>query len=99
MNEKLTFSNIIGKMLLVGITRKNNEGKFIAYEQHHGKICYADEHKGITIRNPQGKEFTIPPQLSNIHVAEPGIYEEETTGIIIENPDFISSWIINEPQK
>ena len=99
MDEKLTFSNIMGKMLIIGITRKSHEGDFLAFEQYHGIVCCADEHKGITVKNSQGKEYTIPPQLSNIHVAEPGTYVEKVSGIKIENPDYYSNWIINEPPK
>lgn len=88
---ELTFSDLPGKMILVGITYYTHDKQFIEQKQYHGTVVRADG-KGIVIRKSNGEETTLPPDLSSTKIAPPGEYRERSTGEIVENPDFISTW-------
>lgn len=91
MEKELTFENIIGKVILIGLTYMDHNERILSQEQYHGVIISASE-KTIRIQTKNGEIRTIPPQLSNIRVAEPGIYSAKSTGEVINDPDLISYW-------
>jgi hypothetical protein len=96
---KISYSNIIGKTILVGLSFTNSEDDIIERKQFHGKIVNADRHKGISILiDGENEIFKLPPDLSSIEVASPGEYRLRSTGKVIINPDFISTWIIKRPE-
>ena len=95
--QDITFENIIGKVILIGITKmKHNE--VVELIQYHGTIVFARENDKICIKQDDGTLRSIPPLLTNITNAKPGEYREKSTGKIITNPDFISTWIIDMPE-
>jgi hypothetical protein len=96
MNEYvkgLTFENIIGKIILVGVTIKNKNGDLLGYKQFHGIVIQADANKGITIKNESNQTYNLPPDLNFFVAAEPGEYREKESGIVISDPDYITQWI------
>lgn len=95
---KLTFENVVGKTILVGITHLDNKGALIEQIQFFGTIISADEHKGILIKKEKNdEEFALPPDISSISVANPGEYRLRSTGEIIVNPDLLTTWEVNSP--
>lgn len=94
-------SGYIGKYLLVGITRLDHEGNLLSRLQLHGEIVAATA-DGIDIElhgTNEGKMWRMPPFLSDLCLAEPGIYELSSTGDTVENPDFTFSMTIRKPMK
>ncbi len=89
----LTFENIIGKLILVGITYENKNGDVLSYRQFHGRVIQADSIKGITIKNESNQTYNLPPDLNYFIVAKPGEYREKESGIVISDPDYITQWI------
>lgn len=90
----ITFKTIIGKTIIVGITYMDKEEKIIKMIQYYGKIITADKEQGIVIKDSVSKEiFAVPPELSAIKIATPGEYILKSTGRVILNPDFLTTWI------
>jgi len=88
-------SVFIGKTIVVGITRVNAAGEAFAQLQYHGRISDVSE-DGIQIETPAGKRMVLPPALDSIQPAAPGEYRELSSGEVVLNPDFISTWEIRE---
>lgn len=88
----ITFEQIIGKHILIGITYINKKREIIEQVQFDGTIIEASENRGIIIEKTKSKEkFELPPDLSLIKIAEPGEYKLRSTGELVINPDYIST--------
>lgn len=89
----------VGKYLLVGITRVTNDGEVISQEQLHGVIIAVTAHgldielKGVN----EGTVWRMPPFLDELDPAKPGIYTLQSTGEVVEDPDFVFSVTIKKP--
>jgi hypothetical protein len=96
--DDIGFQEIIGKRLLVGITRRNHADEITGYEQIHGTIIRASQSEGIIIRlNDDEKEQWLPPDLTRLQKAKPGEYRLKTTGEIVVDPDFLATWTVYPP--
>ena len=73
---------------------KNNE--FTEQKQNWGEIVAVNENT-VHIKKMNGEEFSIPNDLSAIEPAEPGEYKLRSTGEVVKNPDYLSTWIITRP--
>jgi hypothetical protein len=91
-------SSYVGKLVMVGITRVNPAGEAVAQLQYHGRIREIGE-EGIRIETPDGKQMMLPPALESLQVAAPGEYRERASGVVVNDPDLISSWEIREPAE
>lgn len=87
----------IGKILLIGLTYLDANGKVERLTQVAGTIVEASD---LTIAIDIGKEepFTLPPDYKALIPAKPGIYCLKT-GEEIHNPDFTTVWTIQAPKK
>jgi len=45
-----------------------------------------------------GQTWTMPADPSAITPAQPGKYQLPETGEIVENPDFICTWMVQRPK-
>lgn len=87
------FSSIIGKVILVGFSYRGPSGEITEQKQRWGTVISADERQ-VRIRETDGGEFSIPPDLRSTHVAPEGLYRLRSTGEEIKNPDLLSTWIV-----
>jgi|SRR6476661_6201771 len=90
---------MIGKTMLVGLTYLEPDGSRI--EQFHGQVVSADRSRGVELRlagQRSGEIFRLPPDLSNVFAAAPGLYTLRATDEVVENPDFTATWEIH-PSK
>jgi len=83
---------LIGKYILIGITLLDHEGNLIEQNQHHGIFKSMDLVIHISLNNSE--DFTLPPDLSTFKKAEPGEYKLRSTGEIVKNPDYLSTWTV-----
>ena len=91
---------IIGKHLLVGVTRRNRNEEVTGVEQFHGEIIRASREEGIILRlSGSGEERWVPPDLSRLEQADPGEYRLKSTGEVVVNPDFLSTWTVYPPER
>ncbi len=83
--------SMIGKIVLIGLTYYDHQGKFVEQKQMHGRIKSIIPDRGIEVileGSREGETFWLPPDLSTCREAKPGEYREHSTGEIIHNPDY-----------
>jgi hypothetical protein len=89
--------SVIGKYVLIGITFLDDRGSVIEQFQTYGPIVLIDDNKGIVIKKTDGSgNFSIAPDMQNLRPAPRGQYRLRSTGEIIDDPDFISTWIVEK---
>ena len=88
---EITFSDLLGKKILVGITYYTHEHQLIEQMQYHGTVTRSDE-KAIVIRKENGDSCSLPPDLRSTKPAPAGEYRLRSTGEIVVDPDFLSTW-------
>ena len=95
--KEICFKDLINKVILVGLTFYSNAGVLIERKQIWGTVIQADE-QCIKIKQSNGEIFDLPPDLSAITIATPGIYTLHSTKETVKNPDFLSTWNITKPE-
>lgn len=85
------FEDIIGKVLLVGVTHYTHDNKIINQEQFWGKVVKANE-KQVLLQKDNGEVVSLPPDLRSTRPAPPGEYRLRSTGEIVVNPDYLATW-------
>ena len=91
---------LIGKYVLVGLTRADHEGRVIELQQMHGRIVSADEKRGFEVAlagQHDGKIYWLPPDTSAFRDAARGEYRLRSTGEVIIDPDVLTSWTVEAP--
>jgi hypothetical protein len=92
---------MLNKRVLIGLTYYDHKGTFLEQKQMHGTIISVDEHRGLEISlegSREGEIYMLPPDLRSLHEAKPGEYRERSTREIVINPDFTTTWVVNEPK-
>jgi hypothetical protein len=91
-------SELLGKTVLVGITRVNHENELVSQHQYYGRVESLDD--GLVHIRVAGtdEDFTLPPDASAFANARPGSYRLRATGEVVVNPDFTSSWTVRSPE-
>jgi len=90
-NSPVTFEELIGKILLVGITYYTHENKFIEQKQFYGTVIESNE-SIIRIKQKDETIFSLPPDLRSTKRAPAGEYKLRSTGEVVVNPDFLATW-------
>ncbi|HLP81903.1 MAG TPA: hypothetical protein VK141_07940 [Nitrosomonas sp.] len=86
--------DLIGKRVLVGITRRNMNDEVVSLEQFHGAIDRFSLDEGLVLKLTNGAERIIPPDLTRLETASPGEYRLKATGETAVDPDFTAMWTI-----
>lgn len=84
-------ADILGKILLVGITYYSKDNDVVKQEQFHGKVIKADVDEVCVLQN-DGSTLILPGDLSSTRIARPGEYKLRSTGEVVTNPDFLATW-------
>ena len=92
-DEKITLPDLIGKILLAGLSYYTAEDELIERKQLWGTVTEANE-KMICVMQKNGEIFTLPSDLRSTRRAKAGNYTLHSTGEIVENPDFLVTWNI-----
>lgn len=85
------FAELLGKIMLVGITYYRPNGECAGQRQLWGTVISADE-TGVVLRQSSGARFSLPPDLSSVEPAPPGEYRLRSTGEVVRDPDYLSTW-------
>ncbi|MEY4483887.1 MAG: hypothetical protein RL693_1339 [Verrucomicrobiota bacterium] len=91
----IAIKNLIGKTVLIGISKLNHRDEVLEQQQYVGVIASIDDL--IHIRLSNGVDFTLPPDLNAFQAAQPGVYRLRSTGEEVEDPDFTVSWTVRAP--
>lgn len=97
--ENISFDDLIGKVLLIGLTYYTHDKVFIEQRQYWGTVIESNKNR-ICVKQKNGEIFKLPPDLRSTKSAPPGEYRLRSTGEIVINPDFLTTWIVyNPPEK
>ena len=89
--------SLLGKYVLVGITRLAHDGSLLEKTECHGRIALVDPDDGIKVALSDGEMLTLPPSPQQFHDAKPGVYRLRSTGEEVVDPDVTTVWTIKEP--
>jgi hypothetical protein len=89
--------SLLGKYVLIGITRVADDGTLIEKVECHGRIALVDGDAGIKIVRSDGEVLTLPPDPDSFREAKPGVYRLRSTGEEVVDPDLTTVWTIREP--
>ncbi|MEM7317050.1 MAG: hypothetical protein AAF497_28285 [Planctomycetota bacterium] len=87
-------SELEGKSILVGITVLDADGELIEQFQVHGEAVEASEEVVVIVLSDSGRRFSLPPARENFSAAKRGEYRVYSTGELVVDPDFISTWTV-----
>ncbi len=91
---------MLGAYVLIGITVNDHDGTPIEHFQLHGTVRSIDPKRGITVHlagSRSGETYTLPPSTAAFTRASPGQYRLKTTGEVIEDPDYTTTWTVTRP--
>ena len=89
-------SQLIGKTLLVGITYLDSDGRVDRQIQFAGIVVAVEPL--VTIERGTEKPFTLPPAVDNFfEVGTPATYHLRSTGEVVVDPDFVTTWEVHSP--
>ncbi len=94
----ISFSDLIGKTILIGLTYYTADNEFIEQKQYWGTVTESNQ-KGILVKLNDGEIFGLPPDLSSTKIAPPGEYRLRFTGEVVVDPDYLTTWNINRPRE
>ena len=92
--------DLMGSLILVGITHLAHDEQFIRQEQLFGRVIVANERDGICLKLEgarEGEHCWLPPTTENYERARPGVYTLRTTGEDVHDPDFLTTWVMTAP--
>jgi len=92
--DELSFQDLLGKTILVGLSYYTKENVFLERKQYWGTVIEANE-KHILIKKQNGEVASLPPDLRSTSRAPKGEYRLHSTGEIVIDPDFTSVWNVN----
>ena len=93
--RKTTAKELLGKHVLVGITKIDSAQNIVSQDQFHGVVTAIDS--VIHIRLSTGADYTLPPDPASFFPATPGEYRLRATGEAVVDPNFTASWTVQAP--
>ena len=96
--SEISFYDLVGNTILIGLTYYTADDEFIEQKQYWGTVIESNE-KRILVKLNDGEIFGLPPDLSSTRIAPPGVYRLHSTGEVVVNPDYLSTWNINRPKE
>lgn len=96
--EELHFNDLRGKIILIGITYCSDENEVVDQRQYWGTVIEANE-TIISVKRRSGEIFGLPPDLSSIRKAAAGEYRLNSTGEVVVDPDYLTTWTVILPTK
>lgn len=95
-----TWNELVGKTVLVGVTYVDADDEPTERVQYCGLVLHADD-EGVQLRRSDTLESQwLPPRLESYVEAESGEYRLRSTGEVIVDPDYHSTWTVRtrEPE-
>ena len=93
-------ADLIGKVVLVGITYEDRRGEVKRLEQFFGTVASADAKRGIAVLlsgQGNGGMRWLPPTTEGYFAASKGEYRLKSTGEVVTNPDYTVQWTVVQP--
>lgn len=89
--DEAVAANVIGKVVLVGLTYLEADGSLTAQQQFFGTVVSADSRQGILLAlkgRRAGERYNLPPDTRAIEIASAGEYRLRATGEVVTDPDY-----------
>jgi hypothetical protein len=97
--REITFADLIGKVILIGVTYVDQEEQVLERKQWWGVIECASAREGIRVNLKNSYDpCVLPPDLQAIRRAAPGEYRLKDSNKIVRDPDFLATWTCVEPE-
>lgn len=92
-------AQMIGKLVLVGVTRFGGDGQVQGLEQFAGTVLRVSAEEGLVLADgDDGHERYLPPMLDQYLPAAPGEYQLRSSGVTVIDPDYLSTWELHARQ-
>jgi len=92
MFSEAAANELMGKRVIVGLTRLTHDGRLIRHDQYHGRIVRANRTEGIVLQAPAGGELKLLPDLRPFFGARRGQYRFRGSGEIVADADLQTTW-------
>lgn len=96
--DNIVLADLINKTILIGLTYYTANNEFIEQKQFWGVVIESNE-KHILVKLQNGEIFSLPPDLSSTRIAKPGEYRLRSTGEVVINPDYLTTWNVNRSEE
>jgi hypothetical protein len=93
---------LVGCLVLVGITRLDPAGEVIDTDQMFGFVTSADRGRGIALKlggRRDGETYVLPPQTDIFEPGTLGDYRLKSTGEWVSAPDYVCTWTVRPPMN
>ena len=97
-SDEIKLEDLLGKTILIGLTYYTEEKEFVEQKQIWGTVIKSSE-EGILVHLSNGEYYDLPPNLTSTQVATPGEYRLRSTGEIVVNPDYLTTWNVVKHSK
>lgn len=87
---------MIGKTLLAGVTFVDADGEMLRMMEVAGTVLSVDEVVAVD-QTGDDEPFTLPADPEAYEPAEPGHYRLRSTGQVVINPDYLTTWTVTSP--
>ena len=84
-------ASIIGKRFLVGLSFYDANRRLLEQYQTSGTVEELTDTGILVLRRSDDSLFAIPYDNEAITPAQPGEYTEQSTGVVVKDPDYILS--------
>lgn len=88
---------MVGQQLLVGITYVSADDEVVSQLEFAGLVREVDPL--VSIDRGSEEPFTLPPEAAAFDRAEPGEYRLRSTGEVVVDPGFITTWTVRAPAQ
>ena|ERR1044071_4259700 len=90
--NKKKASEMIGKIVLVGLTYRNEQDEITDIRQYFGIVDRINTQEGLVIvRGDNQEEMSLPPRLGWYRRARPGIYNLKSSNYSVRDPDYVAT--------
>lgn len=95
---EISFSDLVGKTILIGLTYYTADNEFIEQKQYWGTVIESNENR-ILVKLMDGEILKLPPDLSSAKIAPPGEYRLRSTGEVVVDPDYLTTWNVHRAKE
>ena len=87
------FKLMKNRSIIVGLTYIYKDNS-ISHRVQFSAVISGLDNRGLIIKKNNGEEFILPPDMSAYQKAPEGEYTIKTTGEVVINPDYMTTWTI-----
>ncbi len=92
-------SELVGNTLLIGITYLATTGEVDERIQLHGIVTSVEDGLVTVQVDGDADPFTLPAEPAAFERASPGEYRLRSTGEVVIDPDYLTSWTVTPPAE